>query len=157
MSAKFHKSWSTFQFWDQILHVCNFGSRSSIPINILIISKFNLLWVPDFIKIGHIANLRPNLPKFLISGQDPQFQISYLCLTNLTCFDCHEGIDTCFNVKCVLLGRNFDFLGGYCSLPSGYCSLLGGYWWLLLVTARYCSFPLLVWTCLQLITILTLF
>ena len=30
-------------------------------------------------------------------------------------------------------------LGGYCSLPSGY-------WWLLPVTARYWSFPLLVWT-----------
>ena len=28
---------------------------------------------------------------------------------------------------------------GYCSLPGGYCSLL-------VVTARYCSFPLLVWT-----------
>ena len=50
----------------------------------------------------------------------------------------NEGIDTCFNVKCGLLGRNFDFLGGYfvvtarylvftagyCSLPGGYCSLL---------------------------------
>ena len=29
-------------------------------------------------------------------------------------------------------------LGDYCSLPSGY-------WWLLLVTARYFLFPLLVW------------
>ena len=44
-----------------------------------------------------------------------------------TKFSWSEGIDTCFNVKCVLLGRNFDFFcgyfGGYCSLP--------------LVTARY--------------------
>ena len=46
----------------------------------------------------------------------------------------NEGIDTCFNVKCVLLGRNFDFLGGYlvvtaCYLvvTGGYYSLLGGY------------------------------
>ena len=42
------------------------------------------------------------------------------------------GIDTCFNVKCELLGRNCDFL----VVTAGYCSLLGGYWWLLLVTAR---------------------
>ena len=68
---------------------------------------------------------------------------------------------------CILLGRNFDFLGGYLvvtahylvvtarylvvtggysSLSSGYCSLLDGYCSLLVVTARYCSFPLLVWT-----------
>ena len=32
----------------------------------------------------------------------------------------------------MLLGRNLDFLGGYCSLPSGYCSLL-------VATARYRS------------------
>ena len=42
------------------------------------------------------------------------------------------GIDTCFNVEYVLFGRNFDFLGGY-----------------LVVTARYFSFPLLVWTVLR--------
>ena len=71
-----------------------------------------------------------------------------------TKFSWNEETDTCFNVKRVLLDHNFDFLGcylvitprnlmvttGYCSLPCGYC------WWLLLVTARYCSFPLLVWT-----------
>ena len=51
-----------------------------------------------------------------------------------------EGIDTCFNVKCVLLGHNFDFFGGYLVVTahylvvtSGYFSLPGGYWWLLLV------------------------
>ena len=73
-----------------------------------------------------------------------------------TKFSWNEGIDTCFDVKCVLLGRNFNFLGGYCSLPSGYCLLLlvtwwllvviPRYWWLLLVTAHYWSFPLLVYT-----------
>ena len=47
-----------------------------------------------------------------------------------TSFSWNEGIDTHFNVECVLLGLNFDFLGGYCSLPSGYCSLV-------VVTARY--------------------
>ena len=36
--------------------------------------------------------------------------------------------------------------GAYCLLSSGYCLLPGGYWWSLLVTARYCSCPLLVWT-----------
>ena len=39
-------------------------------------------------------------------------------------------------------------LGGYCLLPSGY-------WWLLLVTTRYCSFPLLVWTVFNVIFIST--
>ena len=48
----------------------------------------NLLWVPNFVKIGHIAILKPNLPKFLVSGQEWQFQISYLRLTNLICADC---------------------------------------------------------------------
>ena len=47
----------------------------------------------------------------------------------------------------------FDYFGGYlvvtvCYLvvTARYCLLLCGYWWLLLVAARYCSFPLLVWT-----------
>ena len=107
-------------------------------------------------KIGYIAILRPNLLKFLISGQDLQFQISYLWLINNfdllwlsncialgiyfifgTKFSWNEGIDICINVECVLLGRNVDSLGGYCSLPSGYCLLLLVTWWLLVVTARY--------------------
>ena len=69
-APNFIKNWSTFQFWNQI---CNFGSGSSIPIIIFIISMFDLFWVTNFIKIGYIAILRPNLPKFLIPGQDPQF------------------------------------------------------------------------------------
>ena len=90
--------------------------------------------------------------------------ISYLRLTNLTCSECqiskqweyisyllfgiksswNEGIDTCFNVKCVLLGLNFDFLGGYLvvtarylAVTASYCLLPGGYCSLLVVTARY--------------------
>ena len=97
---------------------------------IFIISMFDLVL---FIKIWHIAILRPHLPEFLISGE---FQISYLWLTNLTRFSWNEGIDTCFNVECVLLGRNFDFLGGYLVVTTRN----------LVITARYCSFPLLVWT-----------
>ena len=50
-------------------------------------------------------------------------------------FSWNEGIDACFSVECVLLGRNLDFFGGYCSIP-------GDYWWLLLVTNGYCSLPL---------------
>ena len=57
-------------------------------------------------------------------------------------FSWNERIDTCFNVKCVLHGRSFDFLGGYLVITAGYCSLPGGYWWLLLVTGGYYSFPL---------------
>ena len=93
------------------------------------INELHLLWVPNFIAIG----------TYFLFG---------------TKFSWNEETDTCFNVKRVLLDHNFDFLGcylvitprnlmvttGYCSLPCGYC------WWLLLVTARYCSFPLLVWT-----------
>ena len=98
----------------------------------------------------HIATLRPNLPKFLISSQDPQFsniifkiyELDLLWVPHFialglyfifgTKFSWNKGIDTCFNVECVLLGRIFYFwwlLGGYWSLPSGYCSLP-------LVTAR---------------------
>ena len=63
-----------------------------------------------------------------------------------TKFSWNEGIDTCFNVEYVLLGRNFDFLGGYLVVTArylvvttGYCSLPGGYCSLLVVTARYSS------------------
>ena len=38
-------------------------------------------------------------------------------------------IDTCFNVECVLLSRNFDFLGGYLVVNARY----------LVVTTRYRS------------------
>ena len=48
-----------------------------------------------------------------------------------TKFSWNEGFDTCFNVECVLLGRN---LGGclvvtarYLVVIGRYCSLLGGY------------------------------
>ena len=163
----FIKIGKKFSFGTKFRKFVILGQRSVIPINILIFSMFDLFWVSNFIKNGLIAILRPNLSKFLISGQDTQFQISYLWLKNLTCFDCqisialgvhfifgtkffwNEAIDNCFNDERVLLGRDFDFLGGYLVDTASYlgcCSLLGGYWWLLLVTARYCSFPLLGWT-----------
>ena len=54
-----------------------------------------------------------------------------------------EGIDTCFNVECVLLGVIFDFLGDYLVVTdlylvvtAGYCSLPEG------ITGGYCSLPL---------------
>ena len=61
---------------------------------IFMINELHLLWVPNFIAIG----------------------IYFLFGTK---FSWNEETDTCFNVECVLLGRNFDFLGGYCSLPNG--------------------------------------
>ena len=43
-----------------------------------------------------------------------------------TKFSTNEGTDTCFNVECVLLGRNFDYFGGYSVATARY----------LVVTAR---------------------
>ena len=63
-----------------------------------------------------------------------------------TKFSWNEGIDTCFNFKCVKLAVIFDFLGGYLVVTTrylvitgGYWSLLGGYCLLLVATARYRS------------------
>ena len=68
-----------------------------------------------------------------------------------TKYSWNKGIDTCFNVDCMLLGRNFDFLGGYLVvtarnllITADYCLLPGGYWWLLLVTGGYCWLPLVL-------------
>ena len=66
------------------------------------IKEHDLLWVPNFIALG----------------------IYFLFRTK---FSWNEGIDTCFNVECVLLGRNLDFLGGY-------LVVIARYWWLLLVS-----------------------
>ena len=105
--------------------------------------------MPNFIKIGHIAILIPNLPKFLISDQDRQFQISYLKLTNLTYSDCQiskhwEYISflwpnfpgMCYLavilIFLVVTARYLVVTACYLVVTSGYCSLL-------VVTARYCS------------------
>ena len=83
------------------------------------INEPDLLWVPNFIALGI----------YFIFG---------------TKFSWNEGINTCFNVGCVLLGRNFDFLGGYLAVTArylvvtaGYFSLPNGYCLLLVPTARY--------------------
>ena len=62
--------------------------------NVFMINELNLLWVPYFIAFG----------------------IYFLFVTK---FSWNEQTDIYFNAECVLLGRNFDFLGGYCSLPNG--------------------------------------
>ena len=50
-----------------------------------------------------------------------------------TKFSWNEGIDTCFNVECVLLVRNFDYFGGYLVVTVRYLVVTARYWWLLLV------------------------
>ena len=59
-------------------------------------------------------------------------------------FSWNKGIDTCFNVECVLPDCSFDFLGGYLVVTArylvvttGYCSIPGGYCLLLVVTTHY--------------------
>ena len=93
---------------------------------IFMIKKPHLLWVPNIITLG----------------------IYFLFGTK---FSWNEEIDTSFNVESVLLGSNFNFLDSYLvvtarypAITTGYCSLPGGYWLLLVVTARYRLFPVLV-------------
>ena len=64
-----------------------------------------------------------------------------------TKFAWNEEIDTFFNVECVLLGRDFDFLAGYLVITARYLVVTTGYCSLPLVTA---FFPLLVWMLLTL-------
>ena len=84
------------------------GAISNI---ILMMNELDLLWLPSFIALGI----------YFIFG---------------TKFSWNEGIDTCFNVECVLLGSNFDFLNGYLVVTARY----------LVVAVGYYSFSLLVWT-----------
>ena len=41
-------------------------------------------------------------------------------------FSSNEETDTCFNVECMLLGRNYDFLGGYLVATARYLSVTTG-------------------------------
>ena len=62
--------------------------------------------------------------------------ISYLLVSNFiaigiyflfgTKFFWNEEADTCFNVECVLLGRNYDFLDGYLVAAARYLSITTG-------------------------------
>ena len=54
-------------------------------------------------------------------------------------FSWNEEIDTCFNVECVLLDRNFDFCDGSLVVTSRYLVVTACY---LVVTGGYCSLPL---------------
>ena len=112
----------------------------------------------------HIAVFRPNLPKFLILGQDPQFQISCLGLTNLTCFECQisqhwqyisflgpnlpgmRGLILVLMSRVCYLALILIFFRGYSVITACYlvitaCYLMatGSYCSLLVVTARYRS------------------
>ena len=65
------------------------------------INELDLLWGPSFIALGIY---------FFIG----------------TKFSWNKGIDTCFNVQCVLLGCNFDFLGGYLVVTARYLVVTTG-------------------------------
>ena len=63
-----------------------------------------------------------------------------------TLFSWSERFDSYFNVESVLLGRNFDFFGGYLVVTTRYLvvtaryqAVTGGCCSLLVVTARYRS------------------
>ena len=62
------------------------------------------------------------MPNFTALG------IYFLLGTN---FSGNEKIDSCFNVECMLLCCNIDFLGGYLVVTARY----------IVVAARYCSLP----------------
>ena len=110
---------------------CNFGLRSSVPSTIFIISMFDLHWVPNFIKIGAHCNFETKSSQvfefwsrypvsniiFMFNKLDLLWVSNFIALWVYfifgTKFFWNEVIDSCFNVKYVLLGRNFNFIGGY--------------------------------------------
>ena len=114
MSTKFHKNGAHCKFETKSAQVFNFESRYAIWNIIFMINKLELLWLPNFVAL----------------------EIYFIFWT---IFSWNDGIDTYFNVEYVLLGLNFDFLGGYLVVTARYRSLLCGYCSLLLVTARYRS------------------
>ena len=135
---------------------------------------FNLLQVPNFIKIRHIAIMRPNLlPKYNFGSRSTIsniFMINELDLLSVSNsialgyisflgpeFPRMRGLIhvlmsnvCCLAVILILLVVTCS----YCSLSSGHCWLLLVTWWvitgccwpLLFITASFCSFPVLVWT-----------
>ena len=93
--------------------VFNFGSRFTISNIIFMINELDLLSMPNLIA----------LEIYFIFGTKSSW---------------NERIGTCLIVECVLLGRNFDFLGGYLVVATLYLVVTAGYCSLLVVTARYC-------------------
>ena len=69
----------------------------------------------------------------------PNFIALGICFILGTKCSWNEGIDTCFNVECVLLGHNFYFFGGYLAVTTRYLVVTARY---LVVTGGYCSFQL---------------
>ena len=69
----------------------------------------------------------------------PNFIALGICFILGTKCSWNEGIDTCFNVECVLLGSNFYFFVGYLVVTARYLVVTARY---LVVTGGYCSFPL---------------
>ena len=108
VSAKFHKNQAHCNFETKSSQVFNLEWISAISNTIFMINEPGLFWVSNLIALGI----------YFVFG---------------TKFSWNERIDTHFNVEYVLLGRNFDFLGGYLVVSARY----------LVVTAGYCSLPLL--------------
>ena len=142
-----------FKFGTKFIRFYSFEWRSSNPCTIFLISMFNLFWVPNFIKIGLIVTKSTQVFNFgwryaisniilMIKKLDQLWVTNFIELEIYfifgTKFCWNEGINTCFNFECVLLGRNFHLLGGYLVVTAHH-------WWILLFAARYCSFPHLVW------------
>ena len=69
-----------------------------------------------------------------------------------TKYSWNEGIDTCFNVECGLLGHNFDFPGGYLVFIACYLVVNAHYW---VVTVGYCSLSLVTAFSMNVLYIIT--
>ena len=120
------------KFWDQICPSFYFRVKLRVSNIIFRINKPDLLWVLNFIALG----------------------VNFI-------FGAKFSWNACFNVKCVLLVRSFDFLEGYLVVTASYLSLPGGYWSFLVVTAHYRSLLLIpifsiCWWCDKLIVLLYL-
>ena len=88
----------------------------------IMINQLDLLWVLNFTALGIYSIFGT---KFSWSEEIDTFSMSNVCY-----------------LAVIFLGVTARYL----VVAAGYCSLRGGYWWLLFITARYWSFPLLVCT-----------
>ena len=103
------------------------------------------LWVGFYNIIFTIANLQYHFSNIIFKTNelDLLWVLNFIALGIYfifgTKFFWNVGIDTCFNVEYVLLGRNFDYFGGYLVVTARYLEVTGAYCFLLVVTARYQS------------------